>query len=86
MREEIENSLNEAFNNINPSLNDIYQNPKEEISNLVENQNTKTLEEIEYRKELFNKLEEIKSLGFIVEYNDNMTNEELEDIINSIQY
>ena len=86
MREDIEKEIDNVFNNTQTTLNDIYSNSKEEISNLVTEQNEKALANIEYRKELFDKLEEIKKLGFTVEYNSNMTNEELEDIINSVQY
>lgn len=84
MREEIENSLNDAFKEVNNSINDIY--PNNEINNLIDNQNNKNIEDIKYRKELFDKLDSLKELGFIIEYNDKMTNEELENIINSVNY
>ena len=84
MREEIENSINDVFNTLEPNKDSNITN--EDINNLTDENNKKVLEDIEYRKELFDKLEEIKELGFIVEYNDNMTNEELEDIINNVQY
>jgi len=84
MREEIENSINDIFNTLEPNKDSNITN--EDINNLTDENNKKVLEDIEYRKELFDKLEEIKELGFIVEYNDNMTNEQLEDIINSVQY
>ncbi len=87
MKEEIKNTIDDIFNNQNPTLNDIYSNnTKEDISNLVNNQNEKATEDIMYRKELFDKLQEIKDLGFKIEYNDQMTNEELENLINSVQY
>ena len=84
MREEIENSINDIFNTLEPNKDSNITN--EDINNLTDENNKKVLEDIEYRKELFDKLEEIKELGFIVEYNDNMTNEQLEDIINNVQY
>jgi len=84
MREEIEKSINDVFNTLEPNKDSNITN--EDINNLTDENNKKVLEDIEYRKELFDKLEEIKELGFIVEYNDNMTNEELEDIINNVQY
>ena len=85
MREEIENSLNDAFKEVNPSINDFY-NDNNKINELVENQNNKNLEDIKYRKELFDKIDSLKELGFIIDYNDKMTNEELENIINSVNY
>lgn len=85
MREEIENSLNDAFKDVNNSLNDFYPD-NNKINDLTNNQNIKAEENVKYRKELFDKLDSLKELGFIIDYNDNMTNEELEDIINSINY
>lgn len=85
MREEIENSIDEVFKSTNPSINDYYSN-SDKIDELVNNQNEKAIEDIKYRKELFDKLDSLKELGFIIEYNDKMTNEELEDIINSVNY
>lgn len=86
MREEIKNSIDEVFNNTDTSINDIYNNNDVEVNKLVENQNNKVVEDINYRKELLDKLDQIKDLGFNIEYNDKMTNEELEDIINSVQF
>ena len=85
MREEIENSLNDAFKDVNNSLNDFYPD-NNKINDLTNNQNIKAEENVKYRKELFDKLDSLKELGFIIDYNDKMTNEELEDIINSINY
>ena len=84
MREEIENSLNDAFKEVKASINDMYHT--NEIDNLIDNQNNKNIEDIKYRKELFDKLDNLKELGFIIDYNDKMTNEELENIINSVNY
>ena len=85
MREEIENSLDEAFKNTNPTINDYYSD-NNKVDELVENQNNNNIESIKYRKELFDKLESLKELGFLIDYNDKMTNEELENIINSVNY
>ena len=73
MREEIENSLNDAFKEVKPSINDMYHT--NEIDNLIDNQNNKNIEDIKYRKELFDKLDNLKELGFIIDYNYKMTNE-----------
>lgn len=85
MREEIEKEINEIFNSTS-NINDLYTNNDQKINELVDNQNKKALNDIKYRKELLDKLDSLKELGFIIDYNDKMTNEELEDIINSVNY
>ena len=84
MREEIEKSLDEVFKNIEPSQNDVDSN--DNLETQIANQNEIATNNIKYRNELFEKLEYLKELGFNVEYNDKMTNDELENIINSINY
>ena len=85
MREDIEKEINDVFNSTS-NINDLYTNNEEKISELVDNQNEKAIKDIKYRKELLDKLDSLKELGFIIDYNDKMTNEELEDIINSVNY
>ena len=85
MREEIKKEINDIFNSTS-NINDLYTNNDKKINELVDNQNKKALNDIKYRKELLDKLDSLKELGFIIDYNDKMTNEELEDIINSVNY
>ena len=85
MREEIKKEINDIFNSTS-NINDLYTNNDQKINELVDNQNKKALNDIKYRKELLDKLDSLKELGFIIDYNDKMTNEELEDIINSVNY
>ena len=80
--EDIKESLDKAFNELNN--NNLENNTsKEEIDELVNNQNKKVEE---YRKELIEKIEKLKEYDINIEYDDNTSIEELENIINDVQF
>lgn len=80
--ENIRESIDKMFNEINK--NSTNNGSKEGIDELVNNQNNKVREE--YRKELIEKIEEIKGYGIKIEYDENTPIEELENIINDVQF
>ena len=86
MKEEISNIIEDELKKINPSLEDMYNEGNQDVAELVEDQNTKLMKEKEYRDSLIKQIEEIKKLGIDIEYNDNTSIEELENMINKFQF
>ena len=86
MKEEISNIIEDELKKINPSVEDMYNEGNQDVAELVEDQNTKLMKEKEYRDSLIKQIEEIKKLGIDIEYNDNTSIEELENMINKVQF
>ena len=94
MREDIENIINEKYDEITPDLEDVYGSRNKEIQKLVEEQNTKVTsseideeideEDIEYKEELLEQLDEAKENGIDLDYDEDMTIEALEDVLEEV--
>lgn len=86
MKNEIEDLINEQFSNMDTSLEDLYTNNSiyESIENQANVQN-ETIQKEEYRQDLLKRLEAAKEMRCELDYNENMSIEELENILNSIK-
>ena len=86
MKEEIDNIIENELNNVETNINNIQdESVMDDIKNLVEKQNESQKREVEYRKKIFDIFEKLKKMGIELEYNDTMTNEELERILERVQ-
>ncbi len=86
MKEEIDNIIENELNNVETNINNIQdESVMDDIKNLVEKQNESQKREVEYRKKIFDIFEKLKKMGIELEYNDSMTNEELERILERVQ-
>ena len=86
MKEEIDNIIENELNNIETSIKDIQDDSViEDIKNLVDKQNETQKKEVEQRRKILEIFEKLKRMGINLEYNDKMTNEELEKILERVQ-
>ena len=86
MKEEIDNIIENELNNVETSIKDIQDDSViEDIKNLVDKQNETQKKEVEQRKKILEIFEKLKRMGINLEYNDKMTNEELEKILERVQ-
>ena len=84
MREEIEKTITEKMDEMNPNLNEIYSNNGIKITEMVDNQN-KNIEEERKRKILLSILKEANDNGNHIDYNEQMSIEELESLAKNIE-
>ena len=86
MKEEIDNIIENELNNVETSIKDIQDDSViEDIKNLVDKQNETQKKEVEQRRKILEIFEKLKRMGINLEYNDKMTNEELEKILERVQ-
>ena len=78
--DDIKNIIDGELDKINPSLN---SNNEETINKMIKGLNKGVLRS-QYKNDLLEILDKIKKLGYDVSYNKEMSIEELEKIINSI--
>lgn len=80
MKEEITNAINEKLDEINPTLEDIYN------SQIITNKIEKIRKENgEYKRDLIKILDNLKNMGVEIEYSEEMSIEELENIVDKIK-
>ncbi len=85
MKKEIDSIIENELNNVKTNINNIEdESVMEDIKELVNKQNENQKKEIEYRKKIFEIFEKLKKMGIELEYNDTMTNEELEKILERV--
>ena len=70
---------------INPTLDDIYSNQEESIEGLVNKQNKIIQEKKKYKLKLIEELKKLQENNSNIKYSENMTIEELEEILKSIK-
>ena len=80
MREDIDNIIKEQLDKLETTPTE----GKEEITNLVNEQNEKALKQ--KKEKLIVQIEELKNLGVDIEYDESMSVEELEDIVDGVQF
>lgn len=80
MREDIDNIIKEQLDKLETTPTE----GKDEITELINRQNEKVLEE--KKKKLIVQIEELKNLGVDIEYDESMSVEELEDIVDGVQF
>ena len=80
MREDIDNIIKEQLDKLETTSTE----GKDEITELINRQNEKVLEE--KKKKLIVQIEELKNLGVDIEYDKSMSVEELEDIVDGVQF
>lgn len=81
MKEELNSIIENELNNLEINQSDITN----EIKELVEKQNDNQKKEIETRKKIFEIFEKLKKMNINIEYNDSMTTEELEKLLEGVQ-
>ncbi len=84
MKEDLRSLINQEFEKMNPSESDKV-NLQETINDIVKKSNEKARNNIEYRRKLFEVLEKLEKMNIKLDYNDKMTNEELEKIIKEVK-
>ena len=84
MKEDLRSLINQEFEKMNPSESDKV-NLQEAINDIVKKSNEKARNNIEYRRKLFEVLEKLEKMNIKLDYNDKMTNEELEKIIKEVK-
>ena len=80
MREDIDNIIKEQLDKLETTPTE----GKEEITNLVNEQNEKALKQ--KKEKLIVQIENLKNLGVDIEYDESMSVEELEDIVDGVQF
>ncbi len=84
MREEIENTIQEKLEEINPNLKEIYSDESKTINDMVNQQNENV--NIEKKRQLIlSILKEAKESGIDIDYNEEMSLEELETLAKNIE-
>ena len=83
--EEIKDIIDEELNKIEPKLTDIYNNSQDiTIKDKIEALN-KATSNVERRNDLLGVLKRLKELGYEVDYNESMSLEELEELVNNVE-
>jgi Holliday junction resolvase RusA-like endonuclease len=80
MREDIDNIIKEQLDKLETTPTE----GKDEITDLVNKQNEKVLKQ--KKENLIVQIEELKNLGVDIEYDESMSVEELEDIVDGVQF
>ena len=80
MREDIDNIIKEQLDKLETTPTE----GKDEITDLVNEQNEKVLKQ--KKEKLIVQIEELKNLGVDIEYDKSMSVEELEDIVDGVQF
>ena len=80
MREDIDNIIKEQLDKLETTPTE----GKDEITDLVNEQNEKALKQ--KKEKLIVQIEELKNLGVDIEYDKSMSVEELEDIVDGVQF
>ena len=84
MKEDLRSLINQEFDKLNPSEKD-KENLQAAINDMVRKSNENARNNIEYRRKLFEILEKLEKMNIKCNYNDKMTNEELEKIIKEVK-
>ncbi len=84
MKDELQDLIDQEFSKLDSKTENI-KDIEKSIKAIVDNQNKQVQETAEYRKKLFEILEKMKKMNIKVNYNDNMTTEELENIIKEVK-
>lgn len=79
MDEELTKLIDDKLDSIDPSFENIY-NSTDELDEMIKNQNDK----VKYRSDLLKALNILKEKHYDVEFNDKMSIEELENILNNV--
>lgn len=84
MKEELEQIINTKLNEIEPGLREIYNDNASLIDDLVKKQNN-NISEKKKRNLYLSLLKKAKDQGNSINYDENMSTQELENIINNME-
>ena len=84
MKDDLKALIESEFDKLNPSEEE-KEDLQEVINKFVKESNETAKNNIDYRRKLFEILEKLEKMNIKCNYNDKMTNEELEKIIKEVK-